>query len=504
MRIESLMMSLRRRLRLAVFALCFGFASMFVASVGAVDGHANGRRAQKLDAHLRQLVERNDDSPERVIVQVERDALESVRSLLKSRGDKLIRYHRGIAAFTVQSTRLLDLADHPGIKSISIDATLDASQTQAPFVTDQVVRDSVSVSGTWTGAGVRVALIDSGLEPSADFAGRIAGFYDFTRGGVATAPYDDYGHGTHVAGLIGSSGALSGGAYAGIAPDVQFVVLKALDATGGGYTSDVINAIEFATANRAALAIDVINLSLGHAPFESAATDPLVQAVEAAVRGGIVVVASAGNYGRNATTGEIGYGGIASPGNAPSALTVGSFMTQDTVRRSDDRMNGFSSRGPSYYDGFAKPDIVAPGYRLIANAAKQGTLYRSYPTLRVWGTTGDDYLTLSGTSMAAGVTTGVVAQVIQANRSTNPTRGLPPNAIKAVLQHTAGLLRDDAGAEYDALTQGAGALNGAGAIRFAKGIMNASPIGAAWLDMALSPDAGSSAIGGETVVWGNT
>src|SRR5205814_9112886 len=101
-----------------------------------------------------------------------------------------------------------------------------------------------------------------------------------------------------------------------------------------------INAIKFATTNRAALGIDVLNLSLGHAPYESAATDPLVQAVEAAVRAGLVVVASAGNYGRNATTGEIGYGGIASPGNAPSALTVGSFMTQDPVRHSEDRHDG--------------------------------------------------------------------------------------------------------------------------------------------------------------------
>src|SRR5207247_3595794 len=138
--------------------------------------------------------------------------------------------------------------------------------------------------------------------------------------------------------------------------------------------------------------------------YENAATDPLVQAVEAAVRAGIVVVTSAGNYGRNATTQQIGYGGIASPGSAPSALTVGSFMTQDTVRRSDDRMNGFSSRGPTYFDALAKPDIAAPGYRLIANAAKGGSLYQTYRTLRVMRTVDRGYISVSGPSIAAAAT----------------------------------------------------------------------------------------------------
>src|SRR5207248_11270811 len=122
----------------------------------------------------------------------------------------------------------------PAVRSISVDAPLGALQTTDIQPTQQIVRAAVSSPGGWTGAGVGVALIDSGIEPSADFSGRIAAFYDFTRGGIAATPYDDYGHGTHVAGLIGSSGTLSGGAYRGIAPDVRFVVLKALDANGGG------------------------------------------------------------------------------------------------------------------------------------------------------------------------------------------------------------------------------------------------------------------------------
>ena len=122
-------------------------------------------------------------------------------------------------------------------------------------------------------------------------------------------PYDDYGHGTHVSGLIASKGARSQNIYSGVAPNARIISLKALDSVGQGLTSDVIAAIEFATLNKQALGIDVINLSLGHPILEPAASDPLVRAVEAAVRAGIVVVVSAGNIGRNITTGVSGYGG---------------------------------------------------------------------------------------------------------------------------------------------------------------------------------------------------
>ena len=112
------------------------------------------------------------------------------------------------------------------------------------------------------------------------------------RAGVAASPTDDYGHGTHVAGLIAGSGDLSSGKrYRGVAPKARLIALKVLDQNGAGNTSDVISAIEFVTANKDQLGVDVINLSLGHPIYEPAATDPLVQAVEAAVRAGIVVVA---------------------------------------------------------------------------------------------------------------------------------------------------------------------------------------------------------------------
>ena len=112
-------------------------------------------------------------------------------------------------------------------------------------------------------------------------------------------PSDEYGHGTHVAGLIGSSGASSNGKFAGVAPGVKLLALRVLDRKGAGRTSDVIAALEFAVANKERFGIRIVNLSLGHPIYESAASDPLVQAVEAAVRAGLVVVTAAGNYGTN-------------------------------------------------------------------------------------------------------------------------------------------------------------------------------------------------------------
>src|SRR2546430_2498585 len=194
--------------------------------------------------------------------------------------------------------------------------------------------------------------------------------------------------------------------YRGLAPKVKFVVLKVLDKTGAGYTSDVIRAVDFAVANRSSLGIDVINLSLGHPIYEPAATDPLVQAVERASRAGVVVVAAAGNYGKNPTTGLPGYAGITSPGNAPSAITSGAVSIQNTVPRGDDRIPDYSSAGPTWYDAFVKPDIVSPGHNIVAVAAKQGYLYQTYPQLIYSNNT--NYMILSGTSMASAVTTGSV------------------------------------------------------------------------------------------------
>ena len=273
------------------------------------------------------------------------------------------------------------LASDPAVQSVSMDSIVGAHQSTATsYVNPEVIRQTLGFSSSWTGADIGVAVVDSGIEPSEDFKDRISAFYDFTRGGIATKPYDDYGHGTHVAGTIAGEGKLSNsGSFAGVAHKARLIGLKVLDSQGRGRTSDVIAAIEFAILNKDKLGIDVINLSLGHPIYEVAATDPLVQVVEAAVRSGVIVVVSAGNYGADPVTGVAGYAGITSPGNAPSAITVGAFDTRGTVKRSDDVVATYSSRGPSWYDALAKPDLVAPGHRLAADAARLGTCTRLTP-----------------------------------------------------------------------------------------------------------------------------
>src|SRR5207244_192374 len=151
-------------------------------------------------------------------------------------------------------------------------------------------------------------------------------------------------------------------------------------------------------------------------------------AVEPAPRSGSVVVGSAGNAGINPATNQVGYGGILVPGNAPSAFTVASAKTQGTINPDDDLIANYSSRGPSWFDGFAKPDFAAPGQSLAAPAAPGSYLATAYPSLLVndnYG--GKRYIVLSGTSMAAGVESGLVADVLEASRAMTTSAHLSGN-----------------------------------------------------------------------------
>ena len=157
------------------------------------------------------------------------------------------------------------------------------------------------------------------------------------------------------------------------------------------------------------------------------------------MRAGIVVVTSASNYGLNPTTGEVGYAGVTSPGIAPSAITVGAADTAGTIRHGDDTIAPYSSRGPTWYDGRSKPDVVAPGHQLTAIGKSTSNIYLNYPSTRVSvpTDTNNKYLRLCGTSMAAAVTSGVVAVMIDAHRQavTWTSKPMTPNTVKAILQY---------------------------------------------------------------------
>jgi serine protease AprX len=197
--------------------------------------------------------------------------------------------------------------------------------------------------------------------------------------------------------------------------------VRVLGATGVGYTSDVIAGIDWAIANRYRYGIRVINLSLGHAVSEPAAIDPLCKAVARAVQAGIVVVASAGNYGVTSTGAPV-LGGITSPGNSPYAITVGAIDTAGTATRADDKVAPYSSKGPTRFDLAVKPDVVAPGSKVVSLEAYGSYLSKKYPAWHIAGSGKNAYVRLSGTSMSTAVVSGGVALLLDANPYLSPAQ----------------------------------------------------------------------------------
>ena len=334
---------------------------------------------------------------------------------------------------------IAQMSQHPDVFRLHFDRPTKGSNYLTSLATGtRAVQKTLGL----TGAGVGVAIIDSGIatwhddltvasgSTSFPFGNqRVAAFMDFVNGQVL--PYDDNGHGSHVAGIIAGNGIDSNGKRMGAAPDASLVSLKVLDANGAGTISQVIQALDWVLANQAQYNIRVVNMSVSTPITESYWTDPLTLAAKRIVDAGVLVVVAAGNHGKNAA-GELQYGGIGSPGNAPWVLTVGASSTNGTPVRGDDTVATFSSRGPTYLDWAAKPDVVAPGVGTVSLAVPGSMFFTTRPSALVNGGNGTpQYLSLSGTSMAAPHVAGVAALMLQANPA------LTPNAIKAILQYTA-------------------------------------------------------------------
>lgn len=505
---------------IATVALFIAVGALGSRPVLGESNGSSGHRA-KLDRYLQDVKGKPSESV-RVIVRTVKGKGGSVGARLKSRGRTKGRDLASLNAFVadVTGSDVAELERDPDVLGVSTDALVSSFGSRFDVSSAGAMLNEVLgvEAGRWSGANVGIAVVDSGLDRGQDLdGGRTDKFFDLVNAGAEEA-FDDYGHGTHVAGLIGGTGKRSmvkramrerNGSlkvrdvafFAGVAPDARVLSFKVLDEHGAGYTSQVIAALDYIVENKARLKIDIVNLSLGHPVLEPASTDPLVLAVERAARAGLIVVTAAGNYGRHPDTGVVGYAGITSPGNAPSAITVGAYDAHGTVSRFDDTIPDYSSRGPSWYDGYAKPDVVAPGSGLVSVAAPGSTLFRQYPGRQVSNRDGaPTYFRLSGTSMATAVTSGTIALMLEAVRNAHkadPT----PNTIKAILQYTALPM-----AGYDQLTQGAGSLNAIGAIELAGKIDPGVPAGGYWLTGAPS---GATTIDGVTyewahaVIWGN-
>jgi serine protease AprX len=302
------------------------------------------------------------------------------------------------------------------------------------------------------GTGVGVAVVDTGVAgyiPDFMSAGQSRVIASAVTNPCATDADDHVGHGTHVAGLIagnsvGYGGAALNGRYMGVAPKANIVSVKVSDDGGDTTVLDVIYGIQFAVDHRDDMGIRVLNLSLSSSVTETYRTDPLDAAAEAAWFAGIVVVAAAGNDG--SVSDAVSY----SPGNDPYVITAGAIDERGTTSLSDDVVPAWSSRGLTQ-DGFAKPDVLAPGTKLVGPLAPSST----FASLCRSCTVGRSYFRVSGTSMATAVVSGTAALMLQ-NRP-----ALTPNQVKGTLVSTArrvtgGGMAIDANAALD----GQGTANG--------------------------------------------
>jgi serine protease AprX len=281
------------------------------------------------------------------------------------------------------------------------------------------------------GSGVTLAVIDSGLFPHQDFGGRIKAFKNFSWAGNSGA-HDDYGHGTHVAGVAAGDGET----IDGVAPKMDLVGARITS------PSEAIKAIDWVIAHRDEYSIDILNLSLGSKALLPGRSDPFAQAAQRAIDAGIITVVAAGNEAEGGTV----TGTISTPGILQDAITVGAYNSAQTEALDDDKMWGNSSLGPTKPDNLAKPDLIAPGVGVLAASAQGSDLNKSNPA---WGL----YHLDSGTSMATPMVGGAIALMLQVNAQ------LTQRAVKEILQKTA-LPLDG----VDVYAQGAGRLNLAASI----------------------------------------
>jgi serine protease AprX len=410
-------------------------------ALGVATARAQVLVGSKIDPALREMMQADPQALLPVIVEMQQPLPPFVDANVgRALGAlQLLRLH----AISVAALPLIDAAagfsDALGISALSLvpavafihhDRTIGPQQSAAPPPATAPDQSStayarvVKAHRLWqegvTGSGVAVAVLDSGVAADPDLtlpANRILASVNFADERLADDPG---GHGTHVAGIIAGNGSRSGGEFSGIAPQANIVDVRVLGSTGSGRVSSVVRGIEWAIEHRAAYNIRVLNLSFGALAPLSYRLDPLSAAVEIAWRRGLVVVTAAGNRGPERNT-------VVAPGTDPYVITVGATDDLGTVSRSDDRLAWFSAWGSV---GTNKPDLVAPGRRLVSVRVPGSTLDTLYPERIVAAQNGSTYFRLTGTSMATGVVSGAAALLLQRRPD------LTPDQVKALLVGT--------------------------------------------------------------------
>ena len=354
----------------------------------------------------------------------------------------------------VPANRVAALADHNSVDNVVVDEPVMTSMDIAREAADEPVMPAPETA--LRGAGVTIAMVDSGVALHPDIQTLTAVVDAVGQPTPLAAPpdtsVDPYGHGTHVAGIMVGNGSHSEGRLAGVAPEASLVSVRVLDELGRGQASDVLAGLQWVGEHKTEYGIRVVNLSLGHPIVESASVDPLVEAVDALWDAGVVVVCSAGNRGRS------GHVTITSPCNSRKVITVGATNHRGTGPIDDDTIATYSSRGPTTFDLVAKPDLVAPGNRIVSLRSAGSLMDTLLPDRRVAADPANpalqEYFEMSGTSMASPIVAATAALMLEQDPSLNP------GTVKARLMMSARKAHFG-----DPLLSGAGYLDILGALR---------------------------------------
>lgn len=412
----------------------------------------------KLDSKLKFELEHMGESDEMPVIilldnagKSDKIRQEAVAATLKQTPEHKYNLVNAIAG-RVSKGELISLSGNPDVVRVFYDHQVyalpmikndGAINISLSTSTDAIGADYVRDVLGYTGSGVTVAVIDTGIDYThPDLGGcfgagcRVKGGYDFVN--VDSDPVDDNSHGTHCAGIIGANGGL-----VGVAPGVEFLAVKVLDSGGSGYLSDIAAGVDWAVGNGA----DVISMSLGGQGQPNSPNDgktALDIIVDAAVDHGVVVVVAAGNEGP-------GTGIVGTPAESENVISVGASDDKNTFTVSDDTVADFSCRGPSAFGRF-DPEVVAPGVDINSTVLSGG------------------YDVYSGTSMATPHVAGAAALILDYNPNLTPT------FIRAMLMHSAGNITGHV------FEKGAGIINVTKAITYT---INASILGKSdrWEDL---------------------
>ena len=362
----------------------------------------------------------------RVVVAGRPDAADLVTRAVRTAGGQDLRglpIVNGVVA-TVPRSALAGLASATGVTSVTADRQVnltgnawDDATTSSAYAWTSGATSTWQSAGT-RGAGVSVAVLDTGVSAVNDLSGRVMHGPDLS--GEERNAVDSYGHGTVMAGIIAGNGADSQPTpRTGVAPAAQIISVKVAGANGSTDVSTVLAGLSWVGAFKDTYNIRVLNLSWGVASTQNPSIDPLNYAVERLWTLGVTVVVAAGNSGPNAGT-------VLKPGDDPLVITAGAYDDKGDSTLTNDALATWSSQGPTS-QGVSKPDLVASGRTLIATRAPGSTVEAQNPRALVGGS----YIKGSGTSEAAAVVSGLSALLLSAHP------GWTPDQVKAALMRTA-------------------------------------------------------------------